>query len=222
MKLFTALVWPLFVLSASASTLSRTLCDCRGTINGGSGSEMYICNDQRLGPRVLPRKLPLGTLTASYDRFGGLTPGQFLDKWWSTADNRWIFPEQNGFQLNTDSNGINGTTVLEPGTLVDRFGGEGGRFVSAADAPFSQRALPPSNLNTNASTPNFPYDYHIYRVVKPLTVVGGPIRPWFGQPGLGTQFFTGSTNINDLLTQGFLQREDPEILTDGKKNGCGI
>jgi len=57
-----------------------------------------------------------------------------------------------------------------------------GSFFSAADAPYSQRALPPSNLDTSPSSPDFPYNYHVYRVIKNLTVVGGPIAPWLLVP----------------------------------------
>lgn len=96
-----------------------------------------------------------------------------------------------------------------------------GSYISAANAPYSQRALPPSNLDTNQDTPDFPYNYHIYRVIKPLTVVGGPIAPWFGQPGLGAQFYTGGTgNILTLIANGYLVAEEPEVLIAGKKKGC--
>jgi len=95
-----------------------------------------------------------------------------------------------------------------------------GSFISAAAAPYSQRALPPSNLDTNPSAPDYPYNYHVYEVKKPLTVVGGPIAPWFGQPGLGAQFYTGDVgNILALIEQGYLEREDPDVLISREK-GC--
>lgn len=95
-----------------------------------------------------------------------------------------------------------------------------GSFISAAAAPYSQRALPPSNLATNPDTPDFPYNYHVYRVIKPLPVVGGPIAPWFGQPGLGAQFFTGELgNVKFLLEQSYIQAEDPKTLVH-KSDGC--
>lgn len=96
-----------------------------------------------------------------------------------------------------------------------------GSFISAASAPYSQRALPPSNLATNPDSPDFPYNYHIYKVLKSLPVVGGPIAPWFGQPGLGAQFFTGETgNIMKLIAEGYLEREDPKVLIDRNNPGC--
>ncbi|POR36699.1 hypothetical protein TPAR_03110 [Tolypocladium paradoxum] len=226
------LLWSLLWFSGSA--LSST-CDCTGTLNGGSASSSYVCRDARLGPAVLPHMLPLGTFVSNYDRLGGLTPGDFLKKWTDDRGN-YVYPPQNGFQLDKDGRAINGTMILQPGTLVDRFGSEhvsqsrerlmltcvvAGGFVSAANAPYSQRALPPSNLDTNPSAPDFPYNYHVYRVLKPLTVVGGPVAPWFGQPGLGAQFYTGGVgNIMALIAGGYLQRESTTALIAGGKKAC--
>jgi hypothetical protein len=103
----------------------RRSCDCTGTLDGGEAAETYICRDSRLGPKVLPRKLPLGTFVSDYDRFGGLAPGNFLKKW-TASDGTYIYPPQNGFQLNTDGAAINGTMLLQTGALVDRFGSEYG------------------------------------------------------------------------------------------------
>jgi hypothetical protein len=56
-----------------------------------------------------------------------------------------------------------------------------------------------------------------------LTVVGGPIAPWFGQPGLGAQFYTGAIgNISTLVTKGYIESVDPSILiTNKEQQGCG-
>ncbi|KAF4485564.1 filamentous hemagglutinin adhesin [Fusarium agapanthi] len=197
----------------------RAACDCSGTRDGGSSSKGYICRDARLGPTKLPKKLPLSATVESYNRFGGLTPIQFLQTWTDEKGN-YKYPPQNGFQLDANGNAINGSMVLQVGTLVDRFGSEYGSYVSAASAPYSQRALPPSNLATNPDSKDFPYNYHVYRVIKPLTVVGGPIAPWFGQPGLGAQFFTGETgNVKFLIEQNYLQKEDPSALVY-KSDAC--
>ena len=88
--------------------------------------------------------------------------------------------------------------------------------MSAADAPYSQRALPPSNLDTNPSSPDHPYNYYVYEVIKQLDVVGGPIAPWFSQPGLGAQFYTGDTgNIMGLIGMGYLKRLNLSNITIG-------
>ena len=175
---------------------------------------------------------------SDYDRFGGETPGIFLQKW--TKGGSFVYPPQNGFQLTTDGQPILGNMTLMVGTKVDRFGSEygmsrgrfadayvslAGSYVSAADAPYSQRALPPSNLDTPVDTPEYPYNYHIYTVMKPLTVVGGPIAPWFGQPGLGAQFYVGATgNIMSLLANGYLERVNKTELETGPGRGgdCGL
>jgi len=108
--------------------------------------------------------------------------------------------------------------------LDERLTFAGGTYVSAADAPYSQRALPPSNLDTNPDAPDYPYNYHVYKVAKPLEVLGGPIAPWFGQPGLGAQFYTGYTgNILSLLSQGYLERVNKTKIEPGAGRGnvCG-
>lgn len=113
------------ISAASARATPSDICDCSGTRNGGPGSESYICGDPRLGPIVLPQMLPLASFITTYDRFGGLTPGEFLAKWTDSSGN-YAYPEQNGFQLDEDGDAINGTMVLQPDTLVDRFGSEFG------------------------------------------------------------------------------------------------
>lgn len=57
----------------------------------------------------------------------------------------------------------------------------------------------------------FPYNYHLYKVLKPLVVIAGPIAPWFRQPGQGVQYEMYQ-NISTLVTTGFLKRIDPKIL----------
>ena len=119
--------------------------------------------------------------------------------------------------------------ILEVGTLVDRFGSENGTFVSAADAPYDQRSLPPSSLNTVPDDKDhpYPYGYHIYTVVKELAVEGGPIAPWFGQPGLGAQFKlaaieNNTVNILQLIELGYLERLHKRDVTPGPGRGnCG-
>ena len=78
------------------------------------------------------------------------------------------------------------------GSFADAYIFLTGQYVSAADAPFSQRSLPPSSLDTSDSDSKYPADYHIYSVSIPFTVIGGPIAPWFDQPGLGAQYFLGA------------------------------
>ena len=100
-----------------------------------------------------------------------------------------------------------------------------GTYVSAADAPYNQRALPPNNLDTPAGSRDYAYNYHIYEVITSFEVEGGPIAPWFGQPGLGAQFYVGATgNILTLLQKGYLKSVKKENIRPGAGSGgsCGL
>ncbi|OAA48929.1 hemagglutination repeat-containing protein [Beauveria brongniartii RCEF 3172] len=196
-------------------------CLCNGATAASDGAD-FLCGDKRLGPKQLPTMLPLGSFVASYNRLGSddITVDQFLAAW-TGPDGRYRYPPQNGFTLDVHGDAINGTLTLEVGTLIDRFGSEYGSYVSAASAPFSQRSLPPSSLDADPKNPDFPYGYHLYKVLRPFAVVGGPIAPWFGQPGLGAQFYTGGLgNIMKLIEDGYIERQDPSILVTQSQGAC--
>ncbi|CAG8436481.1 3940_t:CDS:1, partial [Scutellospora calospora] len=89
---------------------------------------------------------------------------------------------------------ILGNISLSIGTKLDRFGSEFGKYLSPIHLPYSQRALPPSNLNI-LKRKKYPYNYHVYEVIKSFVVLGGPIRGWFEQPGIGMQFKTYNSII---------------------------
>ncbi|KAG0057053.1 hypothetical protein BGZ83_001901 [Gryganskiella cystojenkinii] len=189
----------------SENNLNRQCPDvCKG-VKPLNSTAIYLCGDPRLGPKKLPRLFPLDDITHPYDRFGGLCAAEFLAKW--TVNGSYTYPPSNGFQLNTDNQPIQGNITLLPGALLDRFGSEYGKFLSPAEAPYPQRALPPSNLDTpqGPDQNKYPYNYHVYKVVKNLIVLSGPIAPWFGQAGQGVQYNT-QDNILTLIANGFLER----------------
>ena len=128
-------------------------CSCNGTNENKTLLHTYVCGDTRLGPVRLPTHLPLDDLVDTYDRFDGLCPGDFLAKWYNAIAGSYIYPPDNGFQLNVNGAPIEGTVSLPVGMLLDRFGSEYGSFVSPQGAPYMQRALPPSNLDTPAGDP---------------------------------------------------------------------
>ncbi|KAI7818336.1 hypothetical protein BC939DRAFT_295630 [Gamsiella multidivaricata] len=161
----------------------------------------YLCGDARLGPKKLPTLFPLDDITHPHDRLGGLCAAEFLPKW--TVNGQYTYPPKDGFQLNTAGEPIQGNMTLLIGTLVDHFGSEYGSYMSPAEAPYPQRALPSSNLGTPPNDDRYPYNYHVYNVTKEFIVMAGPIAPWFGQPGQGVQYHTYS-NIMSLISQGFL------------------
>ncbi|KAI0289199.1 hypothetical protein BC826DRAFT_884404, partial [Russula brevipes] len=179
---------------------------CKGTWSNGTTGK-YYCNDIRLGPVVFPQNMPLSNIVAEYDRLGGLCPGVFIQKWWNATSGGWIYPLNDGFQLDIFGKPIAGQQELQVGLLVDRFGAETGKFFAPADSPYSQRSLPPQNLDTPETSPTFPYNYHVYKVAKPFVVSSGAITAWFGQPGQGTQY-KSSSNILALIANGSLERVD--------------
>ncbi|KAF9106044.1 hypothetical protein BGX27_009343 [Mortierella sp. AM989] len=166
----------------------------------------FLCGDPRLGPRELPRRLPLFDIVDPYDRLGGLCAFEFLKKWTTNPTNgSYHYPPKFGFQLNTSGEPIQGNMTLFPGALLDRFGSEYGSYMSPAEAPYPQRALPPSNLYAPPGDNQFPYNYHLYKVVKEFVVLAGPIAPYFGQPGQGVQYYT-YRRIMELIDDGILVR----------------
>ena len=109
------------------------------------------------------------------------TPSTAIEPMWAQAPNR-------GFL-----GGWSRPDTLKPGAVIDRYGGETGRFFSPQGTPLEARALPTGSgpLNT-------------YEVLKPLDVQGGIVAPAFGQPGLGVQYMT-DLPVADLIEQGFLK-----------------
>ncbi|KAL6718580.1 hypothetical protein ACLMJK_004672 [Lecanora helva] len=202
-------------------------CDCSNTNPSRTPTNPpTICNDVRLGPVELPQRAPLLSFVSDYDRFGNDTPGQFLAKWTDSSTGKWRWPEGDGFSLDITGKPIKGSMILKVGTEVDRFGSENGTFVSAADAPFDQRSLPPSsrNLAYDDHNASYPYGYHIYTVEKEFVVEAGPIAPWFGQPGLGAQFKVAATGqVWQLVEWKFLKRVPKKNVKPrlGEGGGCG-
>ncbi|MGV7963179.1 TNT domain-containing protein, partial [Photorhabdus tasmaniensis] len=98
-------------------------------------------------------------------------------------------------------------TILEPGTIIDRYGYTGGYYTSPVGTPYSMRALPPG---TDTMKP-----YSVYKVMKPITNVSeSKIAPWFGEIGLGTQYKL-KKSVQEYLDSGHL------VEAGTKGNKCG-
>jgi len=181
----------------------------------------FVCGDWRFGPVRLPKKGILGSILSGYNRFGHVTPREFLNRWWNPAKDvgrgDWNYPVDDGFAHDTGGKVIAAPVTLHPGQLMDRFGNEFGSFLSPAGAKYGERGIPPSNLNTE--DPRYPFGYHLYRVKKDTLVCAGPAAPAFEQPGQGVQYVTGiaagspycptvqpGTNVNSLVRSGNLER----------------
>ncbi|KAF9285291.1 hypothetical protein BGZ68_003980 [Mortierella alpina] len=179
---------------------------CEG-VKPTNSTKLYLCGDPRLGPKKLPKLFPLDDITHPYNRFGGLCPAAFLKRWTDPTTGGYIYPSKGGFQLDTNDQPIQGNMTLSAGTLLDRFGSEYGSYLAPAEAPYPQRSLPPSNLDTpqDYDRNNYPNNYHVYRVVRDFVVLSGPIAPWFGQAGQGVQYLTPK-NIMTLVKENILER----------------
>jgi hypothetical protein len=129
------------------------------------------------------------------------------------------YPLFGGFQLDTTGNPIIANVTLEIGTIIDRFGDEFGTYTSPGGAPFSQRSLPPSQLNAPRGV-QYPYNYHVYTVLRPIVVKAGPIAAWFAQPGYGVQFKMPN-QIFALVDQGYLDRTKLTRASRAQVNGTG-
>lgn len=164
-------------------------------------SPKFFCGDPRLGPRHLPTKGLLGAILADYRRLDSQNANGFLRTWFDFTTNSYKFPDPvtnpNGFRTGFVPVTIN----LAVGQRIDRFGGEGGRFLAPAGSPYSQRSIPPSNLNTFDA--GYPFNYHLYKVVKPFQVLAGPTEPFYGQPGNGLQYVLPGLNdhVSDLVPE---------------------
>ena len=87
--------------------------------------------------------------------------------------------------------------TLQPGTKLDRYGYEGGKYVSPAGTPYGARALPPVSDKK---------PYNVYQVMQPIdNVEAGKIAPWFGELGFGTQYNLPKS-VGDLVEPGHLKR----------------
>lgn len=90
-----------------------------------------------------------------------------------------------------------------------------GQFMAVPGTPFDLRAIPPFNLNPGEPSEgeeNKTVPYYLFRVKKPLKVLTGPILPWYGQKGYGTQFVipldehSQKVRTMDLVKQCVLER----------------
>ncbi|SEC76849.1 TNT domain-containing protein [Rhodococcus koreensis] len=165
---------------------------------GGQGCSTELFDgDRRLGPQTLSDLFPVAVQLAGYQRTGDLTADQFLSKYWDPTvvpAGSYKYPPKNGYVLDGSGNPRRVQGQLDVGTLIDRYGSEGGNFLAPAGASYTSRALPPVNL---VSDPADFCNYHVYVVTKPLPLYTGPIAPWFEQQGFGTQFEV----VPDLLPQ---------------------
>lgn len=84
--------------------------------------------------------------------------------------------------------------VLDPDTVLDRFGSPDGRVFGEDGTPFARRSLPPGHLTSG---------YHRYKITKALPVWRTLSAAWFGQPGGGVRY-RAVYPAADLIAMGYL------------------
>ncbi|MBA4123983.1 MAG: TNT domain-containing protein [Acidobacteria bacterium] len=144
------------------------------------------------------------TAQQSLKTLGGLPETEIATKAAATTNNvtkvkqsaKWVdeagnikYPPNDGFA------GVPKRITLKPGTLIDRYGVEGGKYVSPKGTTYPERALAPGSKTK---------PYHIYEVVKPIEGLGGKVVPWFDEPGGGIQYKFDKT-IKQLLDGGYIK-----------------
>ena len=175
----------LFATAASTQTFHRPETRVGAFwLAGGQivGAHEPVLAGQRRARAPSYDRMAVGSCVAAENASG---PGTALEPMWAQAPN-------NGFL-----GGWSTTETLQPGTLIDRYRGETGRFFSPAGTPLDARSLPSGAGPLN-----------IYEVLKPFDVQGGIAGPAFGQPGLGVQYM-GSQPVADLIEGGFIKPVTP-------------
>jgi RHS repeat-associated protein len=107
-------------------------------------------------------------------------------------------PANVDYPSNNGAVGSSETKYLYQGEVVDRFGEttHNSRYLSPEGTPIPSRSLPPStNLQLR----------EVYQVAKPFPVQSSTIAPYYGMPGMGTQYVT-PLPIQLLVDKGVLIR----------------
>lgn len=104
---------------------------------------------------------------------------------------------QTYYPPNTGFLGVTKETSLSVGSVVQRTGDLYGSYIAPGNAPRAMLSLPPSPVGQ-------PTTY--LQVTKPMPpVIEGIAAPWFGQPGLGTQYYLQYNKLDYLIINEFLK-----------------
>jgi hypothetical protein len=176
-----------------------------GKIGGGLAGRQYVVPGTGVAYSVggAPLEHPaVQALLGDTDPYGGLGEADWAARFVVPEDRdaplggrRLVWPPQDEFPDGFASATGRQPARLEPGTVVDSFGPTFTRLVYDVDTPFAARSLP---IDYAAS------GYRQWRILKETAVWSGPVAPWFGQSGGGTQHFT-LMPLADLVGSGFIE-----------------
>ncbi|WP_114454831.1 TNT domain-containing protein [Halopolyspora algeriensis] len=172
---------------------------------GVGGADAARRNSPAAGNRQVPEDLVTG-----YDPLGELGEIEWERTYVARAgspgtDREYVWPASAGLP----EGGVEPAEaiVLEPGTVVDRLGGEAGRILAAAGTAFARRCLPPEYRKRA---------YGRYRVLRSLPVWRTSTAAWFAQPGGGSRYRV-THPVVELMAMGYLA----ELPGDGDACGDG-
>ena len=131
----------------------------------------------------------LGTVGA-LSIYGGIKPGGVGKINWLDDTGKIKWPTDDGFA------GTPANVTLNPGARIDRYGYEGGSFVSPEGVPYNARSLAPGTEFK---------PYNVYEVVKPIDALGGKVAPWLDEAGGGIQYKLNQP-IDKLLEGGYIKK----------------
>ena len=107
------------------------------------------------------------------------------------SDGSWNWPANSGAVPGTEK-----TVILNTGYIIDRIGGEGGRFVSPQGIPIGERSLAPGSGAEKIRK---------YQVLREIPdAVQAEVAPAFNQPGGGVQILLDKP-ITWYVTNGYLK-----------------
>ena len=121
-------------------------------------------------------------------------------KYFNQKTGEWNPPGNRGAVEGTVRNDVR----LSEGTIIDRYGDEGGGFLAPEGTPFPERSMPPG---TDLS------DYHRYRVTNKgadeMGLTQSKTQAWFDQPGGGTQYYIPKggkeMTIQEMIHAGWIE-----------------
>lgn len=180
--------------NALNTTLNPAYAMLKGGYEAGTGFGMSPNNlgqdlsiRQRIASGVESVLGAAGTIGVA---FGGVEfGGGLMQEEALTSQQNGLWPPNSGF-LNTPNKAI-----LQPGSIVDRFGGNNGIFVAPRGTAFESRSLPSEFINKPVNS---------FEVIKPIEINAGVSAPWFNQPGKGIQFELFNT-VQELIDSGHLR-----------------
>lgn len=147
-------------------------------------------------------------LLQDWNATGGI-PWKDFETQYGTPETR-VYPGNDGFPPGYTPQ----PAQLPPGTIIDRFGHEGGRYLAPDGASFTDRALAPEAVGGA---------YNRYMVTgHPLPpgwqIVEGPVQPFYGQtpsPGATQYMIVGPDGVRpsvaELLDRGILDEYGPPL-----------